>query len=233
MKKIILGICFNVLIAASMSAQSLVMNEDSVWGYGLSNELDIVLDNMITSNLGYFDSIRWERVVNDKPAAWSTLVCDPTTCWAAGVNTMGFDFDDGESGLLLVHFKPNNTPGYGIVDLLVWSYIDSANTAMHVIYLCNVDQFNHVETKVIVNTVAIFPNPATTVLNLTNATSKSLAKVEIYNILGSVIKTFRFEKTNEISHQVDVINLQQGLYLLKAFTDDDEVIVSKTFKKVE
>ncbi len=233
MKKIVLGICLSAFAVFFAQAQSLVMEWDTMHADGYNSQADIVIDNEITSNLGMTDSIRWIRIVNDLPANWQTLVCDPVTCYGPNTDTEAFDLDDNESGPIIIHFKPHGYVGCGTLVLRIFSYSDSATTSIDVVFTCCVTQAVGVETLNYTYSIELYPNPASDVLNLQNATSKSLAKVEIYNMLGSLINTVRFEKTKEINRQVDVSNLHQGLYIIKAFTADDEVIVSKTFKKAE
>lgn len=69
--------------------------------------------------------------------------------------------------------------------------------------------------------VSIFPNPANTVLNISNADN---ATVEVYNILGQVMMTRANISVNET---LDVANLATGTYLVKI--DNGASITTKKF----
>jgi hypothetical protein len=61
----------------------------------------------------------------------------------------------------------------------------------------------------ILNDVIIYPNPASSVLNIKNAENSS---IEIYDLLGRVVLS---EKNISISRQLNVSNLSTGTYLIK------------------
>lgn len=71
--------------------------------------------------------------------------------------------------------------------------------------------------------VSIYPNPATTILNIQNTEN---ASIEVYNILGQSL----FSKTNiSLNEQVNVSHLIEGTYFVK-ITNGDAVKTSKFIK---
>ncbi len=69
-------------------------------------------------------------------------------------------------------------------------------------------------------TVSIYPNPATTVINVQNAENST---IEVYNILGQTL----YSKTNiSLNEQVNVSHLTEGTYFMK-ITNGDAVKTSK------
>lgn len=74
------------------------------------------------------------------------------------------------------------------------------------------------------NKVIVYPNPATTVLNINNAEN---AMVEIYNVLGQVLYT----KNNiSIQQEIEVSSLNSGTYFVK-ITNGNAVKTSKFVKQ--
>lgn len=59
------------------------------------------------------------------------------------------------------------------------------------------------------------PNPAKDYINL--SASKSIDKVEIYNLLGQQVK---METLNNTQNKVNVSSLSNGIYILKAYIED-------------
>ena len=69
-------------------------------------------------------------------------------------------------------------------------------------------------------TVSIYPNPATTVLNIQNAEN---ASIEVYNMLGQTL----YSKTNSsLNEQVNVSHFSEGTFFVK-ITNGDAVKTSK------
>jgi len=59
------------------------------------------------------------------------------------------------------------------------------------------------------------PNPAKDYIKL--SASKTIDKIEIYNILGQQVKNLSLNKTQS---NVDVSSLSKGIYIVKAFIED-------------
>jgi hypothetical protein len=75
-----------------------------------------------------------------------------------------------------------------------------------------------------IQAISIYPNPATTVLNIKNAENST---IEVYNMLGQVLYT----KSNiSIDEQVEVSQLNAGTYFVK-ITNGDTVRTTKFLKK--
>lgn len=73
------------------------------------------------------------------------------------------------------------------------------------------------------NTIALYPNPAKNSF----AISRDASKVEIYNIAGQLVKTYNDINSNQ---QLDITNLETGLYLIK-ITDINGISQTKKMLK--
>jgi len=69
----------------------------------------------------------------------------------------------------------------------------------------------------LVNSVRIYPNPATDFLNLGGVNNSSISDVEIYSMLGQKLNSDFI--TTEKGIQLDVSALNTGLYLVKIKTE--------------
>lgn len=73
--------------------------------------------------------------------------------------------------------------------------------------------------------VAIYPNPTSSVLNFKfNGAVNSSIKIEVYNILGQLIKA---KSTSDSKGFIDIGDLSSGVYLLKFQTEDGGKITTK------
>ncbi len=74
-------------------------------------------------------------------------------------------------------------------------------------------------------TVLLYPNPASSYFTLNTPTSK----VQIFAITGQLVKTFDANQSE--GHQFIISDLNQGLYIVKAYDENNEVGVMKFIKK--
>ena len=74
------------------------------------------------------------------------------------------------------------------------------------------------------STIVLYPNPASDYFTLNETTSK----VQIFSITGQLMKSFDANKT--AGTQFSVSDLNQGLYIVKTFDDNNEMKVLKLLK---
>ncbi|MBG6187122.1 alpha-amylase family glycosyl hydrolase [Flavobacterium sp. CAN_S2] len=73
-------------------------------------------------------------------------------------------------------------------------------------------------------TIVLYPNPASDYFTLNETTSK----VQIFSITGQLVKSFDANKT--AGTQFSISDLNQGLYIVKAFDENNEMKVLKLLK---
>jgi len=76
----------------------------------------------------------------------------------------------------------------------------------------------------------IYPNPASNYLNVENNQNLVVQKIEIFNITGKIIEVKTVEKT-EKNLQIDISDLDNGVYFLKVY-DNEEIIKTSKFLKL-
>ena len=77
---------------------------------------------------------------------------------------------------------------------------------------------------VVVNSVKLYPNPATNVLNIES--TSMIEKVSVYNLLGQEVIS---QTPNSVLVTLDVASLQVGVYVVKTSIDGN--ITSTRFIK--
>ena len=75
----------------------------------------------------------------------------------------------------------------------------------------------------------IYPNPAFNYLNVEINKGFEIQHIEIYSVTGQKVDTKSFEKIDEFI-QIDISNLNEGLYFLKVYGKDKTLEISKFFK---
>jgi hypothetical protein len=83
-----------------------------------------------------------------------------------------------------------------------------------------IDPFNilSADSNSFENTIKLFPNPASDVLNIENATNSNVASVSIYSISGALVKEINSENSIQ---SISVSELQTGLYFVKVKVNDE------------
>lgn len=74
------------------------------------------------------------------------------------------------------------------------------------------------------NSIRLYPNPATDVLNIQNGTSKDISDISIYAINGVLVKQTSKAAT------VGIADLQDGVYIVKVQVDN-QVLNYRLIKK--
>ena len=73
-------------------------------------------------------------------------------------------------------------------------------------------------------TITLYPNPASDYFTL----NETASKVQIFSITGQLVKSFDANKT--AGSQFSVSDLNQGLYIVKAFNENNEMTILKLLK---
>jgi len=74
--------------------------------------------------------------------------------------------------------------------------------------------------------IGLFPNP---VENQMTLKYKNIEKVEIYNLNGQKVREFSFNP-ERVQQTMDVGFLKSGMYFLKGFTSENEVVTGEFIK---
>lgn len=221
-----------VLIIASAdglySQVNIVVNPDSVYVSLPATEFEIDLLSQIFNNSGSTVTIRWTRVVEQKPQEWDVNFCDMNLCYLGIVASKTFELMNGDSGLLKPIFYPNEVPGTGVFRLYLQSEtpgITWADTTVYVAVATGVSGTVNIEQ---VTNVAVFPNPATDLLNVVTADANLQGQWRITDTAG---KVWGYSTTgvSTIAGQIPVAHLPAGLYLLNVLTPDGRHAVAKRF----
>lgn len=225
MKKNILLLFVLSAFAFSANAQfTLAPDKKGVDRQGPASEFELVGYATIKNTSSETKTYVWKMTRNSFPMGWSSAVCDINLCYDVTVLREEFNLNAGDSGNIDVHLYPDNTQGNASVTIEIFDKSDSANGKTQDFqfstWALNV---NDVKRK----TVEIYPNPATTKLNINLETTKAVS-IKVYNVLGQLQKTHTHTGTTST---MDVNSLAAGIYFIRYTTDEGKVI-SKQFKKV-
>lgn len=230
MKKIFTIILTALVLSNFVSAQSFSIVPKSGKGQGSSvkNAIEVNVSFTNTSFDAADTTFTYEVIDVNIPSAWGLQICDPFAC-LEGSGKVGFKSDfvmpnsGNNNGTFRIDFMPNSTSGVGTVKIA----IKSAKTG----FTDTISAEGKVWNVAVKETVkqskefSFYPNPAKDELVL-KYNSRENIQVEIFNILGSKVKTFYLYGGQTT---VNIEELENGIYFLR-FKDDGKTI-SKTFTK--
>lgn len=225
MKKNILLLFVLSAFAFGANAQFAVNpSKKGVNAQGPASEFELIGYAFVKNNGNASKTYVWKMTRNNFPMGWSSAVCDKNICYDVTVLREEFDLDAGDSGNIDVHLYPNQVKGDATVTIEIFEKGDSANA--------QTQDFGFSTWALSVNNVKrnnleIYPNPATTKLNINLETTKTI-EIKVYNVLGQLQKTHNHTGN---SSTMDVNDLAAGIYFLR-YTTDQGKIISKQFKKI-
>ncbi|HEY1032105.1 MAG TPA: T9SS type A sorting domain-containing protein [Flavipsychrobacter sp.] len=218
-----------LLLALKGSAQSFTLPKDTVKA-AISTSLSMY--NNITNVSNKTISITWKVVDHDFPPDWQSTfaVCDNKLCY---YNTDGNLMRPIGGGVSKTYVTDTFGPG-------TWAnfYVlpDVTNGAPGTHYV-KIDMTEGIYTKSSwyivtkwptgVSTIAqndnqfvAFPNPATKDVTILHDKSSNVQELEIYNITGQKIRTY---KATGSATKVDLSNFSNGIYFIKLLDHTGQV----------
>jgi len=75
--------------------------------------------------------------------------------------------------------------------------------------------------------ISVFPNPSSEIINVSISNSE-IKSIEVFNILGEKIATFQLQ--NVSNTEIDISNLNSGVYLLRIFDTSNKITLKKIIK---
>ncbi|TAE86999.1 MAG: T9SS C-terminal target domain-containing protein [Bacteroidetes bacterium] len=217
------SITFAQLISVNARIKSVEGKIDSVD----SKSAQVVIRNNSTNPQD--TNIRWTIIKMERPTGWQIDFCDPWVCIAnQGQGSTGtFVLKSGASAPLKADFyAKSNFGGTATMDVLLTFVNGTVNNDTFTLsakgWNTSVSKVHNQPLK-----LEVFPNPASSVLNVTYNASNVKA-IKIFNMLGSLVYAGSYTGGQK---QIDIKQLNSGKYFIQVITDDN--VVSKTFIKSE
>ncbi len=127
-------------------------------------------------------------------------------------NYIAYATDDG--GILLLNHRYN--------------YNDNQDYDLHILKLDSEGNYTNIENPEIkVSELILFPNPATTEINIRLGSHLRDITIEIYDLSGKIVLEQKLENFNT---QINISTLNSGIYIFKCY-DDKRIIENRKFVK--
>lgn len=197
-----------------------------------SNDLDV---NAYAVNLSAdTTTIKWRVIEIDAntPSSWILALCDNLQCpqLYEGLVVESGPIAPGDSSILEFRIAAPLTES-GATGVKVRVFPTANPTEIYdIVYKADVDvtisSIKPIDTK----SLALFPNPTSSFIQIKGIdNTKGLISAEIYSIIGKKIMEKPIASIQDL--KVDVSNFENGIYLVKLFDKNKEVVYTKTFVK--
>lgn len=234
MNKKLLSILFSFLLVISTlptTAQILTGSPDvNVIVGDYLTEFEIIAHSTIHNNSDERIAVQWERIDNNLPEEWFSLVCDPVSCWSPTVskNPQPLEIAAGGSMLLDLHFRSNEVEGTGTAVVHVWAVADSANVNITMTYTAEAFTVGIEDDPV--SQIKVYPNPVRDNLTIDVGTETNVRYVEVYNLIGRKMAHYSIPY-NVGKYRINASALPEGLYFVKMLNKNYEQITTRSFAK--
>lgn len=238
MQKLLIVLIFVALIGAgSLSAQNFSLSSDSLYGTADANRAEFVLDLDIT-NLGSNKpiSLKWHRYENVVASGWlGNQICVYGSCYFYTVDTGTIVIAPSGTEEFSAHFGNNNLPGAGVQRVSFYEEDDSSGTVQTAYFGTTLTPFTSViapmSNSYSPSDIQIFPNPAKEFVVVKRPEQLNISRIEVYNMLGLKVVTHMADPDNT-NNRVDLLDLAKGVYMLRIFDNNNNVILTKSISKV-
>ncbi len=227
MKKFLLLL---TIISATLMAnsQSFTVSKNVVNVEGPNSTSEDALSTITNVSTDMTDTaFQWAIISLSAPAQWLLSFCDIKDCYTSlgiGMNKV-FYLKNAASGPLKATFDFQNMHGSGSFAIVV-SSVKNPTDMDTVTFNANawLTSVNEVKNQ---KSIVVYPNPVRDQLNI-QYQAKDRVNIEIYNLLGSKVKSFTNEALNNTVHVGD---LDKGIYFIRI--NDKNTIYTKSFTKID
>lgn len=224
MKQIIL---FSLLFTLSFGLQAqIAFAPEAPQGSGDASSTDIQVDVDIINEevddqvtFWYIDRVTPTEDGNLVPEEWEFQICDINTCYLWGLETCPSGnpavLGGSSSYTYNIHMRPHGVAAEGDIYLQITAEDGSILTSIPIHYnVSGVSSTDDLDAK----QIKIYPNPTSDFIQIAN--DNDVEKVAIYNIVGKKINT----SSHFAGKSHDVSTLQKGIYLVRLFDENDQVL---------
>ena len=201
--------------------------------------------SFITNNQNGPLVLKWSVTATDFPASWLTAmalgICDNNLCYP----NMAPNWLWGSFGGSTFKSKPyGDTTTHGDFHLAL--VFESAVPGTHYLTVTLTDSAVATSTKTTtfivnkfptavpavksaINEVSIYPNPATSALNVVYDANADVKTIALYSIIGKLITVYKVSENNGANLNLE--NTPTGIYFVRLMNSHGDIVATKRFTK--
>ena len=196
-----------------------------------SNNDEVVLTAYVKNDSSDDLTFKWRVTSMNSPMSWNVSFCDNTNCLDLGTtNESTFFLPADSTSILKMAYLPFLEGGVSDIGVSV-SIEGLAGPSVTVLYKADITAEPISGVKEIdAQAISIFPNPASNFIKIKGIEdANDVNSIEVFSIIGKEVLRKEISSLNDL--QVDIQNLDHGVYLVKLFDSKRSVFFTKTFIK--
>ena len=170
----------------------------------------------------------WKRTNVVLPAGWTTGVCDLSLCYGSAVSSHFFSVKSDTTGQITLDFYPTSS-GYAVTTLHLYDSLNHSD-GVTATFIADISGATGIENIFKVKNIYLSPVPTKENLSVVYDASLNPTKVEIYNVLGQMMKTVKIVNDGTSKVDISLSGLEKGLYFLRVYPSDNKVL-TRQFSK--
>lgn len=228
--KLILFTYLCTFLSIGIFAQNITLNPRVVSLQGELTESMDAITSLTNNTIADGDSMfNWTLIEKDLPVGWDYNFCDVNDCYLSSTTSSPIPFrlkKGATTNTIKSTIFYNGKSGKGT---LRFAFSSVTNPMLKDTFTVTLQIWNVGLSKVKRNAseVSFFPNPAKDNITFKYPSSKNV-EVNIYNVLGSKVKSFNHQGAETM---VNISDLQKGIYFIRF--NDHGAVISKSFTKSE
>jgi hypothetical protein len=228
---------FLSLLAAMSSGQSYAQSFTIAKDTAIVNGNSAITEyNNITIPAGSAVGVQWAVISTTLPTdLMNTIgVCDNATCFGAAdvwpTNYRTSTYPAGATGDFHVTMDLSVIPVGGpyILRIRLRNAAITTDTAIQT-YIINRTATTSVNNVRSAGDVTLYPNPATSSLNVLFDAASDIKSIAVYNIIGKQVSLFR--PTDNAGASLNIENIPSGIYFVRLMNSHGDVVTTRKFTK--
>jgi len=245
MKKILLSILtiVAVLHSVSASAQTATFSPVADTAYG-QIQTNANIRDFITATATGGVTLTWKVVACNFPTDWladSTFgICDNTLChynihdtlWngTTGVSTWtSGNYAQFAQGQFYLSMNMNGTVTNGTFYVTIQLLDLASNYSKNITFKVSKYATGVTTISRTTDEVTLYPNPATTEVNVLYSPDVNVKTIAIYNIIGKVVKVYN--TLDNSSAKLNIDNIPSGIYFIRMMDGAGHVVATRKFTR--
>jgi hypothetical protein len=242
MKKLftIISIGCALVAGKTAQAQSFTVQHDTVWitptGSGITEA-----HSDITNITGSDITMEWKVIATDFPDDWvdNSGICDNASCYSGSllwVNATSSGtaheaiYTPSTLGTfkLQINLDGSTTTGTRYMRARVANKFPSVNDTAYVVFMVTKNPTS-VGTVKAASEVSLYPNPASTSVNVVYEAAADIKNIAVYSIIGRQMAMYRANGNNSASMNVE--NMPAGIYFVRLLNSKGDIVATRKFTK--
>lgn len=235
-KALVVFIFICLLSVGTVTAQNFSVSNDSVTGTANAQRPEFVLKTNITNLLPNRPvNLKWERYENSFANGWlGNQICVYGNCYFYTVDTGTIVIAANSTESFDAHFGNDSLPGAGFMRVRLYEPSDSANTERNLFFgatITNTVTSIAPMSNTSANDIQIYPNPAKEYVIVKRPDITKVKRIEVYNMLGLKVISQDVDP-DDVNSRIDLLDLQKGVYMIRIFDKNNNVILTKSISKI-